>query len=62
MLLDNKCGNWSKSQLCDGQDVDYKEKIATVIEKIVQCVEPAISDEGGQYKINLIFDTVYQYQ
>ena len=57
LLLDKKYSDWLKSQgfvkSCDGQDADShdKEKIAAVIEKIVQCVEPTIPDEGGQYKI-----------
>lgn len=33
-----------------GQDNDshVKEKIAAIIEKLVQCVEPTISGEGGK--------------
>ncbi|XP_078360633.1 TELO2-interacting protein 2-like [Oculina patagonica] len=56
LLLDKKYSDWLKSQSyvksCDGQDDDAhdKEKIAAVIEKLVQCGEPTISDEGGWYK------------
>lgn len=40
-----------------GQDNDshVKDKIATIIEKLVQCVEPAISDEGGKLVNNFLF-------
>lgn len=55
LLLDKKYSDWLKSQSyvksCDGQldaDSHDKERIAAVIEKIVQCGEPTISNEGGQ--------------
>ena len=54
LLLDKTYGEWLNSQSYMmsnvGQDNDshVKEKIAAIIEKLVQCVEPTISVEGGK--------------
>ncbi|KAJ7393650.1 TEL2-interacting protein 2 [Desmophyllum pertusum] len=54
LLLDRKYSDWLNSQSylksCDGQydNSRNKDKLAAIIEKVVQCVaEPTISDEGG---------------
>lgn len=52
--MDKKYCEWSNSQTCTmsnvGQVIDslVKEKIVAIVEKLVQCVEPTISDEGGE--------------
>ena len=53
--MDKKYSEWLNSQTymtsTVGQDIDshIKEKIAAVIEKLVQCVELTILDEGGEF-------------
>lgn len=59
--MDKTYSDWLNSQTYMmsyvGQDNDshVKDKIATIIEKLVQCVEPAISDEGGKLVNNFLF-------
>lgn len=57
--MDKTYCEWLNSQTCMmsnvGQDIDslVKEKIVAIVEKLVQCVEPTISNEGGKLLIKL---------
>lgn len=54
LLLDKTYREWLNRQsymmsnVGQGNDSHVKEKIAAIIEKLVQCVEPTISGEGGK--------------
>ena len=54
--MEEKYRDWinNHSKPCDGdqdEESHYKEKIATIFEKLVECAEPTIPDEQSELHI-----------